>query len=99
MLLNRLLRLENPKIAAHHFVALTMELWRGAITKAQMVSLLQLDQTGANELDVFINKILAKPTAIEKYQFIEAVHDLLTLAEGGFLYTTRASFLARIQEL
>jgi len=86
----------ETKIPVHTFYSALSEAKDGVIVKAAIVAHWSLDAAEEIELDALIAKYVSVPLA-DKEHFLEVVHRILILAEGGFAgYTTPAELNARI---
>ena len=76
-LYERILRLEEPKLPVHAFMAAMAEIKRGFGTRAQFVSVFQLDAAAQTDLDALIARFSGGSalTAVE-------LHDVLLLADA-----------------
>jgi len=91
-LYERILRLEEPKIPVHAFMAALAERKRGQITGANIVTLFDLDATATTEviaLNARFDDVVTPLTGVE-------VHDVLLLADAGLGYTTVAALKNRL---
>ena len=86
-LIDRLMQLEEPSIAVHHFFAACTEIVHGEVTVAQMKTAFGMDQAAADEFDALAALAPTGTTALataQKAMFLERVHAVLTLAEGRY---------------
>jgi len=92
-LYERILRLEEPKIPVHAFMAAMAEIKRGFGTRAQFVTVFQLDAAAQADLDALIARFNGGNalTGVE-------LHDVLLLADSKSVpvYKTVAAIKARL---
>jgi hypothetical protein len=92
-LYERILRLEEPKIPVHAFMAAMAEIRRGHGTRNQFVTIFQLDAAAQADLDVIITRFSGgNPlTGVE-------LHDVLLLADAKAVpvYKTVAALKTRL---
>lgn len=90
----------NRKLPITYFWACLYELAQGKFTKAQIVSLFDLDAGEANEVQWLIDKYNAQPNATAKAKFVELINVILIMAESEAPgYTTNAELVARINAI
>lgn len=90
----------NRKLPITYFWANLYELAQGYRTKAQIVSLFELDASEANEVQWLIDRYNAQPTATAKAKFVELINVILIMAEAKAPgYTTNAELVARINAI
>lgn len=83
-LYERILRLEDPKIPVHAFMAALAEVKRGQATRAQLINLFNLDSAAQADLNALADRF---NDAINPLTGTE-LHDVLLLAESGLAYKT-----------
>ena len=91
-LYERLLRLEEPRIPVHAFMAALAERKRGRVTANQIISVFGLDPTATTEaaaLNARFDDVVSPLTGTE-------VHDVLLLADAGLAYTTPTALKNRL---
>jgi len=91
-LYERLLRLEEPRIPVHAFMAALAERKRGRVTAQQIVTVFNLDAaaiTDASALNARFDDVVNPLTGVE-------VHDVLLLADAGLAYTTVTTLKNRL---
>lgn len=90
----------NRKLPITYFWANLYELSQGKRTKAQIVSLFQLDAGESDELQWLIDKYNIQPNATAKAKFVELINVILIMAEARAPgYTTNAELVARINSI
>ena len=95
-LIDRLVGIEEPRIAVHYFYAAMTEVAAGEFTRAQLVNHFGLDAAEDTELGVIIGYYQATP-ADRKQEFLEFIHRIFMLAEAGAPgYTTGADLNSRL---
>ena len=91
-LYERILRLEEPKIPVHAFMAAMAERKRGRVTAQQIVNLFGLDaaaQIDATALSARFDDLVDPLNGVE-------LHDVLLLADAGIGYTTVTALKNRL---
>lgn len=91
-LYERLLRIEEPKIPAHQFMAALGEIKRGHVTAQQVATSFELnvdEQTEAATLFARFNDLVDPLTSVE-------LHEVLLLAEQGRAYATVTGLTTRL---
>lgn len=91
-LYERILRLEEPKIPVHGFMAALAERKRGRVTAQQIVTTFQLDaaaQADAVALNARFDDAVNPLTGVE-------LHDVLLLADAGLAYQTVNALKTRL---
>lgn len=86
-LVERLMGLETPKIPVHDFFAAQSEVIRGALTVTQVKNALNMDAAAQAEYDALVALAPTGSTATalaNKALFIEQIHSVFILAEGGY---------------
>ncbi len=91
-LYERILRLEEPKIAVHGFMAALAEAKRGRITLIQLRNLFNLTEADVTDLQALRDRF---DDLIGPLGGVE-LHDVLLLADAGLEYTTVAALKARL---
>ena len=90
----------NRKLPITYFWANLYELAQGKRTKAQIVSLFDLDTNEVGELQWLIDKYNAQPNSTAKAKFVELVNVIFIMAEAGAPgYTTNAELVARFNAI
>ena len=90
----------NRKLPITYFWANLYELAQGKRTKAQIVSLFELNAGEADELQWLIDKYNAQPNATAKAKFVELVQVVFIMAEAEAPgYTTNAELVARFNAI
>jgi hypothetical protein len=84
----------DRKMSIHSFCGAINELRRGKLTRPQVVAMFSLDAGQETSLLTIRDYINAAP---DKMAFLRVMKDCLYLAEGGYAYTTPATFFSRIQ--
>lgn len=87
---------QPEKIPVHQFMAAMQEMARGFLTKAQVVAMFSMDASDEAELDQIIARYQTKTTALDRFMFAHAIHDILMLSERDLAYTTRTAVRDRI---
>lgn len=99
-LVERLMGLEEPKIAVHAFFASANEIIAGALTTAQVKAFLAMDTPAANEFDALVATAPTGTAAInlaQKALFISRVHSVFVLAEAAVTgYNTPAAVRTKL---
>jgi hypothetical protein len=99
-LVERLMGLESPKIPVHDFFAAQSEVIRGALTVAQVKTALGMDASAQTEYDALVALAPTGSTATalaNKALFIEQIHSIFILAEGGYTgYNTAAAVRTKL---
>lgn len=90
-LYERILRLEEPHIPVHAFMAAMAEQRRGRVTGAQVATAFELDASAQQDAIALQNRFSGgNPiTGVE-------LHDILLLADAGLAYTTVAALKNRL---
>lgn len=91
---------DRPKIPVHDFFAAGHELVMGRLTVAQIKTALSMDQSEQNEFDSLAALAPTGTSALataQKAQFVESVHSVFILAEGGYAgYDTPAGVRSKL---
>lgn len=91
---------DRPKIPVHDFFAAGQELVMGRLTVAQIKAALDMDTSEQTEFDALVATAPTGTTAIataQKAQFVESVHAVFILAEGGYAgYNTPAGVRSKL---
>ncbi len=99
-LVERLMRLEEPRIPVHHFFAAQQEIISGRLTVAQVKSFLQMDAAAQAEYDALIALAPSGTSATalaNKALYISGIHAIFLLAEFGYPgYSTPAEVRAKL---
>ena len=99
-LVERLMGLEEPKIPVHDFFAAGHELVMGRLSAAQIKSNLNMDAAAQAEFDALIALAPSGSTALataQKAQYVESIHSVFILAEGGYPgYNTPAAVRGKL---
>lgn len=99
-LVERLMRLEEPKIPVHFFFAAQSEVIAGRITIAQVKAFLNMDVACAAEYDALAATAPTGSTSTalaNKALFIEKIHAIFILAEGLYPgYSTAAEVRTKL---
>ncbi len=84
---------EYSSIAVHEFYSALVDVAAGASTKSQIVAAFNLDAFAEAELDLLVTAYLASG---DKNQWLQELHAVMILAEGGVKYTDSSSFAIRM---
>lgn len=101
-LIERLVGVELPKIAAHQFTAALGEQQRGKMTRAQVISAFGIAVGDEPDLDLVIAKILPAPEQISIGSFVTltavgAAFDTTTASKGLGLAYVQAAGISRME--
>lgn len=92
-LFNRLFVDSEDSIAVHYFFSALVDFASGNTTKSQIVSAFSLDIESEGQLDLLIT---GYQNSTDKVRWLEELHAVMMLAEGGFKYTTQQDFATRM---
>jgi hypothetical protein len=99
-LVERLIGTEPPKIPVHDFFAACHELVMGRLTVAQIKTALNMDAAAQTEFDAMVALAPYGSTALataQKAQYVESMHSVFILAEGGYTgYATAANVRSKL---
>jgi hypothetical protein len=99
-LVERLMGLEQPKIPVHDFFAAGHELVMGRLTVAQIKTALGMDAAAQAEFDSLVALAPSGTSALataQKAQYVESLHSVFILAEGGYAgYNTAAGVRSKL---
>lgn len=98
-LIERLVGSSGQKIPVHQFMACVQEMARGEMTRAEVISVWNMDTADIADLDTLIARFQTKTVNLDKFAFAHAVHDIFLLAESGVRYLTRTDIVARISRI
>ena len=103
-LLDRLIDGQNatgePHLCPHDVIGMLKEWARGALTRADVVSMLEVSPADESDLDWLRAQYDAKANASAKQLFLSDLWSILLLAENGYPgYSTQAEVVSQIQSL
>jgi hypothetical protein len=91
---------DGTRIPIHAFHAALADYLQGSgLSKAAIVTVFVLDAQASANLDVVIAKIDGTTGVQNKLRVMGSIEALLVLMEHGIAYTTRASFVARFNQI
>lgn len=99
-LLERIMGIEQPKLPVHDFFAANHERIEGRLTRADVISLFAMDAATVLEYDRLVASAPTGTSALataQKALFIEKIHAVFILAEGGYAgYNTSAAIRLKL---